>query len=449
MYLEHYGLSEPPFRITPHTEFFYQGANRGATLEALQYAILHGEGLVKVTGEVGAGKTMLCRVLMERLPEGIDTVYLANPSLSKEEILRAIADDLRLDIDHQRATVLIRALQEALIARYAAGRQVVVLIDEAHAMPEESLEEIRLLSNLEHGHHKLMQIVLFGQPELDAKLAPTHMRQLRERITHSFELVPLRQTDVGDYLMFRLRAAGYKGPDLFSPQAIKLIAAESEGLTRRINILADKALIASFAAGRHQVDTAETKAAIRDSGFRKQSKRLPTRMLVGGSLLVAGLLLGAGASRWLPDQPMTPAPAIASQPSPPLPAPKAAPPSTPPAPPETGKETSLYAARLQRSMATFARSSDNTFTIQLASRPASEERQLMQMLVQAGRSLPVDNLYFHPIQRQGQAYTALFYGLFTSQQEAAAVLAALPSDLQRRDPLLRTVAGVRADMPSE
>jgi len=164
MYLEHYGLTEPPFRITPHTEFFYQGANRGATLEALQYAILHGEGLVKVTGEVGAGKTMLCRVLMERLPANIDTVYLANPSLSKDEILLAIADDLHLDLNTARAKVLIRALQEALIARYAEGRQVVVLIDEAHAMPEESLEEVRLLSNLEHGHHKLMQIVLFASP---------------------------------------------------------------------------------------------------------------------------------------------------------------------------------------------------------------------------------------------------------------------------------------------
>ena len=164
MYLEHFGLRESPFRITPHTEFFFTGANRGATLEALIYAITHDEGIVKVSGEVGSGKTMLCRMLLERLPEDVDTVYLANPSLSREEILYAIADDLKLSMPEGRMHAIVRTLQEHLVDIYAAGRKVVIMIDEAHAMPPETLEEIRLLSNLETNRHKLVHIVLFGQP---------------------------------------------------------------------------------------------------------------------------------------------------------------------------------------------------------------------------------------------------------------------------------------------
>ena len=198
MYLSHFGLNEAPFRITPHTEFFFAGANRGATLEALLYAITHDEGIVKVTGEVGSGKTMLCRVLVERLPKNVETIYLANPSLSRDEILHAIADDLQLDSRGERRDVLLRSLQERLIKLYAAGRRVVVLIDEAHAMPIETLEEIRLLSNLESNRHKLLQIVLFGQPELDEHLALPNMRQLNERITHSFKLEPLVRSDVDE-----------------------------------------------------------------------------------------------------------------------------------------------------------------------------------------------------------------------------------------------------------
>ena len=231
MYLEHFGLHEPPFRITPHTDFFFEGANRGATLDALVYAITHDEGIVKVSGEVGSGKTMLCRVLMERLPENVETLFLANPSLSRDEILFTLADELKVDLATNRVSAVMRALQEHLIERYAQGRQVVVLIDEAHAMPAETLEEIRLLSNLESNRHKLLQIVLFGQPELNDVLNRNEMRQLKERITHNFTLEPLVRADVAQYVNFRMRAAGYKGPDVFSPAALKLIASASLGLT--------------------------------------------------------------------------------------------------------------------------------------------------------------------------------------------------------------------------
>lgn len=295
LYLEHFGLREPPFRITPHTDFFFAGANRGPTLEALIYAVTQDEGIVKVTGEVGSGKTMLCRMLLERLPAGVEALYLANPSLSRHEILGAIADEMGLPAEAKPAHAMLRALQEALIERYAAGRRVVLLIDEAHAMPAESLEELRLLSNLEAKSAKLLQIALFAQPELDERLAADDMRQLRERITQHFSLAPLKREDVPAYLEFRLRAAGYRGPFPFEAGAVQLIARHSEGLSRRINILADKSLLAAYSAGTHQVGLAEAKTAIRDARFGAlpgQRRHRPWRGLALGALGLAAI--GAG-----------------------------------------------------------------------------------------------------------------------------------------------------------
>ena len=312
MYLEHFGLKEAPFKITPHTEFFFAGANRGETLEALIYAITSGEGMVKVTGEVGSGKTMLCRVLMERLPVSVETIYLAVPSLSRDEMLAVIADDLSVNTHGGNTTKLIRALQERLIEIHSQGKQVVALIDEAHAMPLETLEEIRLLSNLETSHHKLMQIVLFGQPELDQHLLLPNMRQLKERITHSFNLLPLPARDIKDYLNFRLRAAGYHGPDLFTPDALKIIAEASEGLTRRINIYADKTLLAAYAAGTHNVTADHVRAAISDTQIviAPEKRRPQLSMAVAASLLV-GAAIGFFAGR--ATAPLMNAPAQAAE----------------------------------------------------------------------------------------------------------------------------------------
>ncbi|MCX7173923.1 MAG: AAA family ATPase [Proteobacteria bacterium] len=267
MYLEHYGLSEAPFRITPNTDFFFAGANRGATLDALIYAITHDEGIVKISGEVGSGKTMLCRVLMERLPPDVVTVYLANPSLSREDILFALADELGVETGKGRATAVLRRLQEHLIGLHGNGQQVVILIDEAHAMPIETLEEIRLLSNLETNHHMLLQLVLFGQPELNEILSRPNMRQLKERITHNFALEPMVRNDIDGYIDFRMRAAGYHGPKIFSDSSVKLITGASLGLTRRINIIADKSLLAAFAENTHQISPRHIHAAIRDAEF--------------------------------------------------------------------------------------------------------------------------------------------------------------------------------------
>lgn len=344
MYLEHFGLTEAPFRITPHTDFFFEGANRGATLEALLYAITHDEGIVKVSGEVGSGKTMLCRVLMERLPQHVVTIHLANPSLSREEILFALADELQVNLATNRVSAVLRALQEHLIDLYAQGRQVVVLIDEAHAMPAETLEEIRLLSNLESNRHKLLQIVLFGQPELNDILNRNEMRQLKERITHNFTLEPLVRADIAQYISFRMRAAGFKGPDVFSPAALKQIAAASLGLTRRVNILCDKALLAAFAGNTHEITAPHVKAAIRDADFRGAS--LPRAGIWLGGAAAAALILGAIAvihyqsggspQAGIPAAPAAatlPAAAVPVAPPPVAPPPAAAAPESPAPPP--------------------------------------------------------------------------------------------------------------------
>jgi MSHA biogenesis protein MshM len=310
LYLEHFGLNEPPFRITPHTDFFFDGADRGATLEALLYAVTHDEGIVKVSGEVGSGKTMLCRMLMERLPEEASTIYLATPSLARDEILQAIGDDLDLKLGDRR-TVALRELQEHLIKLYGAGRRVVILIDEAHVMPEDTLEQVRLLSNLESSRHKLLQIVLFGQPELDETLAKPSLRQLRDRITQSFRTRPLSVPEVAKYLAFRMRAAGYRGPDVFAPRATARIARAAEGLTRRVNILADKALLAAYSDGSHAVTERHVKAAIADADFTREPRRPSRPAVLLGAGLAAGALITA-ALYWfagLADAPPPPPPA--------------------------------------------------------------------------------------------------------------------------------------------
>ena len=288
MYLEYYSLDRPPFRITPDpTLFFTGGANgRGVVLEALLYAVQSGEGILKVVGEVGSGKTMLCRMLEERLPESVEVVYLANPKLTPHEILYAVAFELRLPVTQETPRlVLMQNLQTYLLKQHAANRSVLVIIEEAQSMPMETLEEIRLFSNLETHQHKLMQIILFGQPELDNNLQNKDIRQLRERITHSFYLRPLTTEEVSDYIRYRLQAAGCPAPQVFSKSAEKLIAKASGGLTRRINILADKAMLAAYSDSAtatrprslgNQLEPAVTvehvKAAIRDSDYKPENK---------------------------------------------------------------------------------------------------------------------------------------------------------------------------------
>ena len=468
MYLDHFGLKEPPFRITPDTDFFFQGANRGATLEALLYAITHDEGIVKVSGEVGSGKTMLCRVLMERLPATVETIYLANPSLSRDEILFAIGDELKLPLE--KGPRILRALQEHLIRLFGEGRRVVVLIDEAHAMPDETLEEIRLLSNLESNRHKLLQIVLFGQSELDEHLDTAGMRQLRERITQSFHLEPLVRSDIESYIDFRMRAAGYRGPAVFNPRAIKLIASASQGLTRRVNILSDKALLAAYAAGTHAVTHAEARRAVRDTEFYRARTGMQ-RIWIGATALAAGLALGWGTHMLLPtgrpsnasSPPSAPASNAAAE-TPARSAKAAMPPasglspsasadvsalkhsaesSTPaqPVPPGGGE---LARRRFAATQEWLKGAPGRRYAIQLAIVNSKELGQLEDFLLRISRILPVDDLFVYSVKIDGRQHYRVAYGSYASPDQALAAIRGLPPVISAYHPYYRSVERMRS-----
>ncbi len=461
IYLEHFGLREAPFRITPHTEFFFSGANRGATLEALLYAITAGEGMVKVTGEVGSGKTMLCRVLMERLPDTVEIIYLAVPSLSRDEMLAAIAGDLGLETAGANTTKLIRLLQDKLIEIHASGRQVVALIDEAHAMPLATLEEIRLLSNLETGTEKLLQIVLFGQPELEQHLALPHMRQLKERITHSFTLAPLPPREVKDYLNFRLRAAGYHGPDLFGPEVLRIINEASEGLTRRINIYSDKTLLAAFAAGTHSLTADHARAAVTDTQIVFTRRESPRRLAAAAAVgVIAGIVMGFTLAQFV--RPFSPLAAIAASPPAktategaaaiPVAAVGVAPPQATGAPAPQKSASAAPAERALRSVAArsaagreLLTSDSQAYAVQLLVTDARERGYLENYLADTARALRPEQLYVVPAGGADSPRLALLFGTFDERGEASAALAALPESLKQFRPYVRPMEAVRED----
>lgn len=264
LYLDYFGLSAPPFSITPDTSFFFEGGNRGAFIAELVHAAQQADGIVLLIGEVGSGKTLLSRLLLARLPDNVDTVYLPNPSFSHDEIIDVIARDLGITSSDQG--VRLDVLQYELIKRHALGRQVVVFIDEAHAMPGESIEEVRRLSNLETDDCKLVQLILCGQPELDKLLATPSLRQVRDRVVYRLVLQNLSRDDASSYLDHRLRIAGWRGGRMFSAFGERLLLADARGRVRRINVIADKALLAAYAEGSKQVNARHVRLAIRDVG---------------------------------------------------------------------------------------------------------------------------------------------------------------------------------------
>ncbi len=451
LYLEHFGLREPPFRITPHTDFFFDGADRGATLDALLYAIQHEEGIVKVVGEVGSGKTLLCRVLIERLPKHIETIYLANPSFTRDEILYAVAEELKIEFSRERLTIVLRALQDRLIASYAAGRRTVIVIDEAHAMPEDTLEQVRLLSNLETSRHKLLQIVLFGQPELEQMLALPGMRQLKDRITHSFRMRPLSRAEAANYLSFRMRAAGYRGPDIFAPDAVALIARAADGLSRRINILADKGLLAAFSEGAHAVTARQARAAIADSEFAppwRARRPLAAYAAIGAAGLALGLAL---AWPLVPTQDAvpaaTPAPAtpVAALPAAPPPAPPVAAAPAAPAPPPAllqrehltrlagyrAERYPLLRARLEATRARLDTEPDWRYSIELYLSDNSDPARVERFLIRARDLVPLDEVFVVPLEGGGRYRIWALYGVFPDREAARRAAERLPPKYQQ------------------
>ncbi len=266
MYLEHFGLKEMPFALTPNTAFLYEHAGHREALNVLLVALRGGEGFIKIVGEVGTGKTLLCRTLLATLGDDFFTAYIPNPLLTPLGLQIAVAEELGLNPaqaieGHQ----LIKLIYARLMELNAAGKKVALLLDEAQALAPESLEALRLLSNLETETSKLLQVVLFGQPELDTVLGKSCLRQLKQRISFSYELQPLDRVKLEGFVAYRLAVAGCDGEDLFTPGALDVLHRGSRGIPRLVAILSHKALMAAFGRGEYQIKRRHVRQAIRDT----------------------------------------------------------------------------------------------------------------------------------------------------------------------------------------
>ncbi|MGZ8259334.1 MAG: ExeA family protein, partial [Caldimonas sp.] len=273
MYLAHFGLRELPFGLTPDPAYAFSARAHQEALNTLLVATGGGEGFIKITGEVGTGKTLLCRRFLAVLAAGGDgaagtvSCYLPNPNLTPRTLLLSLAEELG-DALPAAATAHVaqKRIEQRLVELAAAGRRVVVCLDEAQALAPANLEALRLLSNLETEKKKLLQIVLFGQPELDRTLERDDMRQLRQRIAFQYRLDGLTRAETGCYVDHRMRVAGHAGATLFAPRAIDRLQRASGGTPRLVNILAHKSLLAAFGDGAAAVDARHVRAAVRDGG---------------------------------------------------------------------------------------------------------------------------------------------------------------------------------------
>jgi MSHA biogenesis protein MshM len=294
MYLYHFGLTELPFTLTPNTAFYVGLEPHNEALAVLLTALKAGEGFIKVVGEVGTGKTLLCRKLLNEIPEHFVTAYIPNPYLKPDELRRAVAVELGVK-QAQRMSVqlLTQRIQQRLLELHNEGHSVVLILDEAQALPEESLEALRLFTNLETETRKLLQVVLFAQPELDARLATTKFRQLKQRITFSYRLRPMTTLEVQRYIQHRLQVAGYKGAALFSNALAKKVAKVSQGIPRLVNVLCHKMLMLSYGQGQYQLTNQHLSAAIKDTESTESKSSLKWYITIAalGLSIVIGYLL--------------------------------------------------------------------------------------------------------------------------------------------------------------
>ncbi len=266
MYLDHFGLDEYPFSLTPDTDFFFESASHREALNTLLAALRFGEGFCKVTAEIGLGKTLLCRLLLRELDDAFVTAWVPDPLLSPHALRAALAHEPDVPLGpHRGEDALLRGIQNRLISIARNGQRAVVVIDEAHQLPAETLESVRLLTNLETEKAKLLQVVIIGQPELDRRLARPQMRQLRQRVSFACNLRPLDADDIGVYVAHRLARAGAVDQDLFSNAALRRILRASRGTPRIVNMLCHKALLAAWGAGTQRIEGVHARRAIADS----------------------------------------------------------------------------------------------------------------------------------------------------------------------------------------
>ncbi|WP_027857536.1 ExeA family protein [Marinobacterium jannaschii] len=269
MYQQHFGLQEQPFALTPNTRFFLNLPSHQEALNLLLVALQGGDGFVKIVGEVGTGKTLLCRKLLNVLDQqAYITAYIPNPRLTPDELLQSFALELGIDISDKHSLELRNAINKQLVQHALQQQRVVLIVDETQVMPAETVEALRLLTNLETESIKLFQIVLFGQPELDELLNRVSLRQLKQRITFGYQLRTLNESETAEYLSQRMIVAGSSESSVFNRGAVKLLSKVSEGVPRRLNILAHKALMVAYGKGARRVAAPHVIRAVKDEGHR-------------------------------------------------------------------------------------------------------------------------------------------------------------------------------------
>lgn len=290
MYLEHFKLSELPFTLTPNIDFYCNLDGHRAALNVLVLSLRNGEGFIKVVGEVGTGKTMLCRMLLEELDadQNFVTAYIPNPDLSPVGLRKAIAQELGIEFEHGiDHHALLGLINQRLLTLFAEKKSVVIIIDEAQALPAESLEGLRLLTNLETRTTKLLQVVLLGQPELDSRLEHPQLRQLKQRITFSYRLSHLTRKELETYIFHRLAKAGHTMALLFNRKACDELYRYSKGIPRIINILSHKSLMVAYGRGETTVGPTAVKLAVNDTEYMQKTVKSRKRaVFIGIAVLV-------------------------------------------------------------------------------------------------------------------------------------------------------------------
>lgn len=295
MYQKYFGLRERPFSLTPDTQFFFDNQSHREVLNTLLLTLRHSEGFIKIVGEVGTGKTLLSRKLLSSLGSEFIAVYIPNPYLTPDELKWFLAEEIGVPYSRQTPSYeLLTDIYRQLVTMARSKRRVVLIVDEAQAMPRETLEALRLLTNLETEKSKLLQVILLGQPELDDVLNRPDLRQLKQRIVFAEYVRTVPRTSLSAYLQFRLQCAGYQGPPLFSRRAVALLYRASGGVPRLINILAHKAMLTAYGQGREQVSWRHAARAVVDTAeSRRLGHWLARRWMAGAvfALLLVGLLI--------------------------------------------------------------------------------------------------------------------------------------------------------------
>jgi general secretion pathway protein A len=264
VYLSYYGLTEPPFDITPNPRFLFYSAKHREAFNHLLYGLRERKGFVQMTGEVGAGKTTLCRAMLEQLDGHFATALILNPIMSAGELMKAVAVEFGLSVNGLDRLDTLAAINQFLLKQIERGKETVLIIDEAQDLTDELLEQVRLLSNLETDNRKLLQIVLLGQPELRARLNNPRLRQLRQRITVRYHLRPLTRDEVVRYVQHRLHVSGGNGTPYFTQPALWRVYHYSGGIPRLVNAVCDKALLAGFVEHSKRIDFRMVGRAIRE-----------------------------------------------------------------------------------------------------------------------------------------------------------------------------------------